>query len=526
MPVDAATKLLLPSSGREPTHAQKLAAERLAIALGWQPLALRLTALALSTFEQTPERLLAELDAQAGERSTNSAAQGVRWLTNLAKVIRLILGRCEPPQISFLEVLVTFAPQPAAIPLGIVSGRPDADKLRVIVTQLDRLGLLTLADGGHSIFIHRTVREIVRDRMTPAEQATALDAARALIEGAFPRSGRAGGNATQRERLVAHCRVVLGQLNGHPLEVNAAKLASGLASWLRDCGRLSEAEHFQRKALHIVEKSCVAHHPELVPELRLLAQILRDQRRYDDAVTLHRRAITILEKHPGELREVTTELYLLASCLRGAQRLREAEPVLRKALALEERSSGPNHPRTAIAAHTLAGLLEAAHRPNEALPLYRRALEIDEGALLSTPAKVALRLQHVAGALASCGQRDEAIEIQRRALALEESAFGRSNPELITPLKQLAGLLEQEQRAREAEGVYRRALALEEINPAVPPLEIAATLTGLAAVLAEQQDFSNASLLAKRALSLLPERSISHPLARALAAECESLLKD
>ena len=60
---------------------------------------------------------------------------------------------------------------------------------------------------------------MVRDRMTPAEHATALDVARALIQGAFPRSGRSGGTATQRERLVPHCRVVLGQLNGHVEEM-------------------------------------------------------------------------------------------------------------------------------------------------------------------------------------------------------------------------------------------------------------------------------------------------------------------
>jgi tetratricopeptide (TPR) repeat protein len=492
--------------------------------LGWQPLALRLTALTLTALGQTPERFLAEIETESRERTGIATTQGVPWLTTFAKAIRRVLARCDPAQIAMLHILVSFAPQPATIPLAIFSGRPDAEKLRAAVTQLDRAGLITMADGGQSILVHRLVREIVRDRMAPTEQATALDAARAMIEGAFPRSGRVGATATQRERLVPHCRVVLGQLNGHPLEVHAAKLASGLASWLRDCGRLSEAEHFQRKALHIVEKSCVPDHPDIVPELRLLAHILRDQRRYTDAAALHRKAIAILEKHPGEARELIAELFFLATCLRGAQKLKEAEPVLRRALALEEKSSGPNHPRTAIAAHTLASLLEVAHRPMEALPLYRRALEIDEGAPLSTPARVALRLQHVASAMANCGQRDEAIEMQRRALALEESAFGRSNPELIAPLKHLAGLLEQEKRAREAEGLYRRALALEEINPAVPPLELAATLTGLASVLAAQEDFTNANLVATRALSLLPNPPGAHPLARALADECKALL--
>jgi tetratricopeptide (TPR) repeat protein len=525
LPVEASSKLLVPAGGREPTHSQRAATERLASLLGWQPVALRLASLTLQTLGQTPERFVAELDAEVLDSPQKSNTQGVRWLTTFEKVIRRAVKALDPADVPFLQTLVAFAPQPAGIPIGIVSGRPDAEKLRASTTHLDRCGLITLADGGQTIFVHRLVREIVRDRMTPTENAAALDSARALIEGAFPRSGRAGASATQRERLVPHCRVVLGQLNGHPLEVHASALASGLASWLRDCGRLSEAEHFQRRALHIVEKSCAPNHPDLVPELRLLAHILRDQRRYTDAVALHRRAISILEKNPGASRELVSELFFLANCLRGAQRLDEAEPVLRRALALEEKTSGPDHPRTAIAAHTLAGLLEAAHRPVEALPLYRRALEIDEGAPLSTPARIALRLQHLAGALASSDRREEAIEMQRRAIALEESAFGRSSAELIGPLKQLAGLLEQENRPAEAEDLYRRALALEEISPAVPPLEIASTLTGLASVLAAQEDFTNANLLATRALSLLPQGQNAHPLARALAEECRSLLR-
>jgi hypothetical protein len=40
----------------------------LAAALGWQPIALRIAALALTATGQSPERFLAELDADSGER--------------------------------------------------------------------------------------------------------------------------------------------------------------------------------------------------------------------------------------------------------------------------------------------------------------------------------------------------------------------------------------------------------------------------------------------------------------------------
>jgi tetratricopeptide (TPR) repeat protein len=523
---EASVALLAAQLFQRPLNpAEHRSLEQLAATLAHQPLALQLAARAMAETGQTPAQFLAAVTAEGEAVSEDGAPRVVRWQPVLAGVVRRSIARLEPTARAFLHVLVSLAPQPSGIPQAIFASRTDAAQTRTALGQLERLGLIALADEGHTVLVHRLVREIVRDRLTPEENAAALDAGRALIEAALQRTEHSATGAALRDRVVTHCRVLLGQLNGHPLEANAGHLAHGLAAWLRDCGRLSEAEHFQRRALRIAEQTCAADHPDLAPELRSLAVILQGARRFRDAVELHRRAVAILEPQPAShTSELIAELYALAACLRAASRLREAEPVLREALALEERQSGRSHPRTAIAAHALGALLEILHRPADAVPLYRRALEIDEQLPHCPPGRLALRLHHLASAIAASGDHYEAIALHQRALSLDDQAFGPLHTELAAPLKEVAALFEIEGRWTEAEALLRRALKIEEQSETTAPLEMACTLTSLAAVLTERGDLAEAEPHIRRALGLLDDEPRWHPLVRALRSECEALL--
>lgn len=508
--------------GRDATAAEQRPLEQLAATLGHQPFALQLAARAIADARETPQHLLAALSAEEDAATTTTSPCVGRWLPVVARVVRGSIARLDPAARGFLHVLACLAPQPSAVPQAIFAGRTDSTAPRTALGQLEKLGLIAFADDGQSILVHRLVREIVHDRLTPEDAATALDTARTLIEGALDRAGHSPAAALLRTRLVTHCRVLLGQLNGHPLELRAGRLARGVASWLRDCGRFSAAENFQRRALAIVERACEPGHPEIIPELRLLAAILHDARRFDEAAEMHRRAIAIIEKQPGShAGELVAELSALAACLRAGGQLREAEPALRRALEIEERASGRMHARTALAAHTLASLLEVLHRPFDAMPLYRRALEIDEQLPVCPPTRLASRLHHLATALAACGRRHEAIALHERALALDEKALGTQHAELIAPLKHLAAIFELEDRRSDAAALLRRVLSIEEKHSA-PPLELATTLASLAHAVAPPE----AEPLCRRALSILDSQPAWHPLTRALRWECEALLRN
>ncbi|MEQ1862902.1 MAG: tetratricopeptide repeat protein [Chthoniobacteraceae bacterium] len=525
--VEAAVSLLATRiHGREPMPAELRPLEALAAALGQQPFALQLAARAIADSRETPDAFLAALGAEVGAAARGGASQTAGWLPVVESVVRRSIARLDSTARGLLYVLVCLAPQPTGIPQSLIAGANDAGAARVALGQLEKLGLVTFADEGQLVLVHRLVREIVRDRLTPEQTANAMDSARALMESALSRTGQTASAAVVRTRLVTHCRVLLGQLNGHPLEVRAASLARGVAEWLRDCGRTGAAEHFQRRALAIAERACEPGHPDLVPELRLLAAILHDRRRFAEAAELHRRAIAILEVQPATRPgELVTELFALASCQRVAGQLAEAVPVLRRALETEERTSGRMHARTAIAAHVFASLLEVLHRPREAVPLYRRALEIDEQLPHCPPARVGARLHHLAVAVAACGEHHEAIALHQRAIPLDEQAFGKAHPELVAPLKQLAAIFEVESRHAEAAALLRRALAIEEKSAGVPPLELASTLTSLATALAAGAARAEAGTLARRAIELIDRGPKWHPLCRVLRGECEGLIE-
>ncbi|HET6410337.1 MAG TPA: tetratricopeptide repeat protein [Chthoniobacteraceae bacterium] len=519
--MDASVELLAaPGGSSEPSARERDHLEHLARMLSWQPSALSLAGRLLAYGGMSAEKLVQILTEVA------IGPANVRWHALYSRLVREGVRHMDGNARAFLHVLVSLAPEPATVPLAIFAGRSDAGQTRTILNQLARFGLIGFADDEQSLVVPRMTREMIRDRMTAEEMAAALDAARALIEAALPRSERTSGGAGARERIVPHCRVLLGQLNGHPLEVNAAHLARGLAVFLRDCGRMPEAEHFQRRAVHIVERRVGSNHPELAPELRRLANILQEMRQHGEAESLHRRAVAILRKqNPPSMRDLVAELYALAGCLRAAGRFYEAKPVLEEVLSIEEKQSGRGHPRTGIAVHTLAMLLEVMQRTKEALPLYRRALEIDEHSPVPSPARIAVRLHNLATTLRKLGENDAAIECEKRALEIDEATFGKYHPELVIPLGQFAGLIEEEKGAAAAEPHWRRAVSCAEGALDPGDAEAAAAMVGLAAVCRELGKGAEAKLLAERALTTLPEDPRNpHPLPRTVRELARQIL--
>lgn len=526
--MDSSVDLLLAprKTGAAPQARERDDLEHLARILSWQPLALTLAGKLMATEGMSAAQLTNALDDESANSQGVVSSSGNRWQSLFSRLVKEALACLDANSRAFLHVLVCLAPEPASIPLTIFAARPDAGQTRAILTQLERLGLISFADDEQSVAVQRLVRELIRDRMTPAQIATGLDAARALIEASLPRSERSVAGANARERIVSHCRVLLGQLNGHPLEANAAYLAHGLAVFLRDCGRLPEAEHFQRRAVHIVDRSMGSNNPVLAPELRRLANILYEMHRLSEAEELHRRAVAILRKqNPPSMRDLVAELYALAGCLRAAGRLSEAKPVLEEVLSIEERQSGRAHPRTGIAVHALAMLLEVMRRPADALPLYRRALEIDEHAAVQSPARIAVRLHNLATTCRKLGDNEAAIEFQRRALEIDESTFGRTHVELAMPLAQFANLIEEQHGAAEAETHWRRAAQCAEavLDPDDP--ELAAAFIGLASVCKELGNDAEAKSYAERALGCLPvDPGDRHPLPAAVRALAKRIL--
>ncbi|MEO8350113.1 MAG: tetratricopeptide repeat protein [Chthoniobacteraceae bacterium] len=500
--------------------------DRLADVLERQPLALQLAAGAITGTAVTPLLFMEQISAGAPSTLEEGESRMLRWQPAFSAVVERSLARLDARAQSFVHILVCLAPQPAAIPFALFARGPEESAARETLAQLERQRLVSLNENGQFIYVNRLLREVIRDKMNSDQHNTALGAARALIDAALPRGAQAMESAWLFEKLLPHCRVLLGQLNGHPLELNAGPVARALAQWLRESRRGWEAEPFGRRAVLIAEKNHGVGHSETVRDLRVLAAILRELRRFDEAEKLYRRAIAILEKQAGS--DLTPDLYSLAACLRSRDRLAAAEKSLRRVLQIETRRFGSHHRRVAIAEHTLGAVLEAAHRPVEAVEFYRAALRTDEVEFGENHPRVALRLNNLATALATAGWHAEAIVRFRAALAIDQTNLGPSHPDLSPVLKELAISLEREENLSDAEAALRRALAIDERVTGGIAEETAISWSLIAGLLHAGGRLPDADDAAVRALALIELFETDrrqNPIVRATRANARSILQ-
>lgn len=499
---------------RAPQPAERLAIDRLVAALGRSPLGITLAAAHLVECRQTAATFLALV-----QPSTQGGGAALRL--TLQSVLEESSRQLSREARQLFRLLLCLAPQPSAIPLALFENRADWPQLREQLEELARRHLLDADEEGRTISVHRLVREIVRDGLPPHDLAEALAGARNAVDAALPHFSGAQGAAT-RELLIPHCRALLGQLNGHPLEANAAGIARSLAHWLKEYGRPREAEPFYRRALAIEERNRGANSPELAARLLDLAGNLRALRRSREAEPLLRRALAISERTNGRDRlENIPALEQLASCLRATGEMEEAEALYRRALAIEEQLSGYNHPRVALQLHNLAGVLEVARRPREAEVLYRRALSMDEERFGLNHPRVPVRIHHLGIVLASMRRDAEAEELFQRAIALEEAKLGPMHPEVAPGLRNLAGLLDTTGRIGEAAVLYRRVLTIDEAALGAAHPEVACDCANLASVLLDLGEAAEAETLHRRALEIFSRAALlnrgQHPHLRTAA---------
>ena len=514
----------LPSRGAAGAYAERTAIDQLAEMLGRLPLPLKLLFGHLSESGISPADFLPEWipDPRHPTRSW-------RKLTAAALVEKSVAAM-DPARRSLLHMLSCLAPEPAAIPLALFEHRGDWAQIRETLLVLERRALLSSNEASRLIYMHRAVREMIRDRLTPAEVTGALGAARATVDAALRRAESATDGRLIRDRLVPHCRALLGQLNGHPLEEHAGYVAQCLADWLKECGRPFEAEPLYRRALSIDEKHRKPGTDSLTPHLRNLAGVLRSTRRGAEAEALYRRALELNEAQYGAGHpEVAADLLNLAGCMRAANRLKEAETFYRRALQIEEHHAGRRHPRTAIVLNRLAGILELMGRLSEAEALYRRALQIDEESSGTGHPRIVIVMHNLAGLLLGAQRYSDAADLYRQALAIDEAKFGRDEVEITPALKGLAFALEGRGARSEAEDLQRRALVIDEAAFGASHPEVAIDLCNLAALLLDMGKVAEAEELQLRGINLFAARRVQmrgpHPHLRTALENYGAILR-
>src|SRR5215813_6509651 len=146
---------------------------------------------------------------------------------------------------------------------------------------------------------------------------------------------------------------------------------------LRKAGRQADAialaEEYREKA----REGYGTEHPRYAIALKVLANVLQNADRIEEAESLMRRALEIDEKNFGpEHPDVADDLRDLGVMQRNANRPGEAETLLRRSLAIEEKNFRPQDPKLIPTLTELALLLSINEQIPEARKVFFRILSI------------------------------------------------------------------------------------------------------------------------------------------------------
>jgi len=194
-----------------------------------------------------------------------------------------------------------------------------------------------------------------------------------------------------------------------------------------------------------------------------LAELYREQGKYDDAEPLYKRALEISEKSLGSAHpDVASSLNNLASLYQHQGKYDDAEPLFKHALVIREKSLGSAHPDVASSLNNLASLYQHQGKYDDAEPLFKRALEISEISLGSAHPSVATNLNNLALLYQHQGKYDDAEPLFKRALEISEISLGSAHPDVASSLNNLASLYKAQGKYDDAEPLYKRALEISE----------------------------------------------------------------
>ena len=274
-----------------------------------------------------------------------------------------------------------------------------------------------------------------------------------------------------------------------------------LGAVLSRAGKRQEAEALFRQAI-LDYKPATELDSTNAANLYNLATLLHEQGQFEEAESLHRRALAIrqgrIEQDPMQAAESFVALGVL---LMGRGKLDEAEPLLRDGVAVHRRMLAPEHPDLATALSSLGGLLWNRGEVPGAEALLREVHEIRSKSLPPNHPDLATSAGNMASILWAQEKLADAEVFAHQALEIRRVSLPEDHPHIIANLSLLAGLAHGQGRLEDAESFYRQALeGARRSLPAGHP-ERCWILLRFAMLLQDQGNASDAEPLCREAIA-------------------------
>ncbi len=419
-------------------------------------------------------------------------------------------------------------------------------KWNTVLKTLQAFSLLHRNGQTQSLSLHRLVQIILKESLPPEIQREWAARTIQAVNLVFPTSRTYWEDTEQwpwHESLLPHAFVCarLSQTWDIATE-EVASLLEKIATYLFNRGRYAEAEQHLRRAIGIKAQLYGPEHRSLTRLLLELASVCRERGNYDEAESLHQRALVLYETEEAELEhshynnlalvyaergqyararplmrkalqlgekafgpdhpEITNILSNLASLHAIEGKYAEAQELFQRSLTIQERTLGANHPKLAFPLTNLGHTYKEQGKYREAEPQYLRALQIREETLGTEHPQVAFPLDGLAEVFFLQGRVAEAETLALRSLQIREQALGADHPQIAFPLQQLAEISSLEGNYSEAEARFQRTLRIREASLGSDSPDVATTLVGLAKLYATQGRQPEAAALFQRALQI------------------------
>jgi len=313
------------------------------------------------------------------------------------------------------------------------------------------------------------------------------------------------------------------------VETKEARLGSqhpDLVPSLQNLGEvLAEAQDTDRaiqvleRALAIQERAGESSGLELARILDHLGHALTLAGRHDDAVKAIERGLR-LKEGTGQQREMARSLEVRVRALQDKGDYRAASEPLSRALELRRGSDGA-HPEYIETLSLLSYQQWSGDRLEEARDTAAEAVALAERVLRPDHPRLAEALRLLASAKLDVWEVEDARDLMRRAVAVAERALGPDHPDLASHLTDLANATDHLGQHQEARGLYERGLAILETRFGGDHFEIATVVYNLALLDASLGEYQRARREYQRAISIW-ERALGPDhsfVAQALAAQ-------
>ncbi|KAI9888243.1 MAG: hypothetical protein M1814_000933 [Vezdaea aestivalis] len=274
-----------------------------------------------------------------------------------------------------------------------------------------------------------------------------------------------------------------------------------LGFFLKDQGKLPEAEAMYQRALHSREKALGPDHTSTLATIGSLGVLYCDQGKFTEAERMYQRALQGYEKALGPNHISTLNTIGNLGVLYSEQgKLVDAEVMQQRALEGKEKVLGPDHASTLDTVGNLGNLYRSQGKLVEAEAMYQRALHGREKALGPDHTSTLGFVNNLGVLYNDQGKLAEAEAMFQRALQGSEKALGPDHTSTLATVGNLGALCWQQGKLAEAEAMYQRVLQGYEEALGPNHMSTLDTIGNLGILYRDQGKLVDAEVMHQRAL--------------------------